>query len=1103
MTPTVLAGPERSKAAGRRWVLESSPLPAGARCNLDAQQQAVVDHRTGALLVLAGPGTGKTTTIVEAIAARIEGQGEDPGRILALTFGRRAAADLRDRLVTRLGGGQLPTVATFHSYAYGLLQQTASPQEFLDPPRLLSGAEEDVRIRELLVGAVADGTIAWPDDLQGAVGTLGLANEIRAVLARAKDLGLEPATLSRIGAQSNRPAWAALGELARQEAAVAVLQNVYDYAELMHRAVIRARSAEVAPSLARTYRAIYVDEYQDTDRLQVALLASLVGPQTALVAVGDPDQAIYGFRGADVTGISRFPEQFPTPDGRRAPIVVLGTTRRFGSAIRAAASSLLDGQLLPGVDPDLAREHRRGVCASPEPGSIEVQLFDGESARSAHIAQQIRRAHLYQGLDWSQMAILVRGHAQIPAVQRALLQQGVPVGVAADELPLRDEPAVAHLLMLLELACDPGRMSEQQAADLLLGPISDLDASDVRRLGRGLREEARRADPEVVPPTSDALLCELLRGEIDCPEREDLSLIADSVGRLRALLQAAHEQVAAGASTQDVLWTLWSGGSGRRLHAWPERLQRAALAGSRSAGHDLDAVIALFDAVERMQARYRGVLGIRNVLITLRQMQIPAEPIAERAVTGNVVRILTAHRAKGLEWDAVWILGAEEGTWPSLRPRGSVLEPDRLTPTGVGPGVHVGALLAEERRLFYVALTRARRMVVIAALAPGDGSAVPSRFIDDLGLPAPRRVSGWPRYPLSAAGLVARLREAVADPSTSPALRAAAVGQLARLALQVDDHGEPLVPAADPDTWWGLRESTAGERPVRPVQEPIALSGSSLESLNGCPLQWFLQHEVKAEVPRAPATKFGSVIHALADYVAKGEVPQDLDAIDAWVDRVWPDLRFEAAWQSQAERAQARLALARFLQYHQRAERTLVTTESELRSIVQVPTPDGTGEEVRLRGFLDRIEQDEAGRLVAIDLKNMRYPPADRDIPTHAQLGVYQLLLRRSGHEVGGAALVQLRVPATKDAPDPKVQVQPALPDDGPTWIELELGQAAQVVRDEEFWARPNPGCRMCAYRLVCPTQAQGQDLLGSQGVGPERVGSEGVGSQMLGGDRP
>ena len=149
---------------------------APASVELDADQRRVVEHRSGPLLVLAGPGTGKTTTIVEAIAARLT----DPhdalpaDAVLALTFGRRAALDLRDRIGSRIGGGVLPWVSTFHSFAYALLRQTASADEYLNPPRLMSGAEEDVRIRELLRGAVVDGSVDWPEDLMGALPTLGL-----------------------------------------------------------------------------------------------------------------------------------------------------------------------------------------------------------------------------------------------------------------------------------------------------------------------------------------------------------------------------------------------------------------------------------------------------------------------------------------------------------------------------------------------------------------------------------------------------------------------------------------------------------------------------------------------------------------------------------------------------------------------------------------------------------------------------------------------------------------------------------------------------------------------------------------------------------------
>jgi RecB family exonuclease len=193
---------------------------------------------------------------------------------------------------------------------------------------------------------------------------------------------------------------------------------------------------------------------------------------------------------------------------------------------------------------------------------------------------------------------------------------------------------------------------------------------------------------------------------------------------------------------------------------------------------------------------------------------------------------------------------------------------------------------------------------------------------------------------------------------------------------------------------------------------------------------------------------------------------------------VWRDLRFEAAWQSASERSEAREALSRFLVYHLRGDRVLLATEREYRAEISVPTTDGGSEAVRLRGFLDRIEQDGLGRTVAIDLKNIRKPASDTTLPSHAQLGVYQLLLRENGAEVGGAALVQLRVPATAGASDPKVQFQEPLGPESPTWVEIELGEAAELLRGEGFVAKPNSGCRFCAYRLVCPSQRQGEQVV-------------------------
>jgi superfamily I DNA/RNA helicase len=166
---------------------------------LDEAQQRVVDHKGGPLLVLAGPGTGKTTTIVEAVTDRIERRGADPDRILVLTFSRKAAAELRDRITARLGRTTSePLALTFHSYAYALVRR-----EFVlagdQPPRLLSAPEQLLEIRRMLRGEAADGAENWPERLRPALGTRGFAEELRDVLMRAAERGLDGKSLRQLG----------------------------------------------------------------------------------------------------------------------------------------------------------------------------------------------------------------------------------------------------------------------------------------------------------------------------------------------------------------------------------------------------------------------------------------------------------------------------------------------------------------------------------------------------------------------------------------------------------------------------------------------------------------------------------------------------------------------------------------------------------------------------------------------------------------------------------------------------------------------------------------------------------------------------------------
>lgn len=308
---------------------------------LDAAQRRVVEHGAGPpLLVLAGPGTGKTTTLVESVAARIA-RGGDPARVLVLTFSRKAAVELRDRMALRIGAARAPQATTFHSFCYALIRAHQDSDLFVEPLRLLSGPEQDVTVRELLAGQpdlerLGLAHVRWPDDLRACLTTRGFADEVRAVLARSRELGLGPGALDAFARRIGRPDWRAAAAFLAEYLDVLDLQGVLDYAELVHRAVLLARRPEVAERLAAQYDAVFVDEYQDTDPAQVRLLQALAGGGRTLVAFGDPDQSIYAFRGADVNGILDFPYAFPRADGRTAPVEVLRTSRRSGADLLAA-----------------------------------------------------------------------------------------------------------------------------------------------------------------------------------------------------------------------------------------------------------------------------------------------------------------------------------------------------------------------------------------------------------------------------------------------------------------------------------------------------------------------------------------------------------------------------------------------------------------------------------------------------------------------------------------------------------------------------------------------------------------------------------------------
>ncbi len=1074
-------GMDSTPAPAYRLVRRPVPTSSLAAPRLDDAQRRVVEHEGGPLLVLAGPGTGKTTTIVEAVAHRIEARGIDPERILALTFSRKAAAELRERITTRLHRTTKdPLAMTFHSYAYALVRR-----EFVlagdEPPRLLSAPEQLLEVRRMLRGEASDNPARWPERLRPALATRGFAEELKDLLLRATERGLDGRGLRQLGKRRGRDDWVAAAAFLDRYAARFDLAPVpaYDYAEIVRIAAALLGREQIRQRERDAYDVVLVDEYQDSDPAQEALLGALAGDGRELIAVGDPDQSIYAFRGADVRALTEFPERFRTAAGQPAPLIALHTCRRSGPVLLAASRRV--ARRLPRGPGGTATHRDLRPAQTATGGDIRVLIADSSAQEAALVADTLRRAHLADGVPWSSMAVLVRSAtAQVPLLRRALTAAGVPVTVAGDELPLADEPGTRPLLMLLRCALNPAALDEQTAAELLSGPLGGTDALGLRRLRRALGLLAAQADDEEDVPVRDPVARVLL-------DPRDLTLIPDNIAapaaKVADLIKTARDAIAADGNAEDVLWAIWSASG--LAERWQRASEQSGPAGAVSdwtgpaaaaADRDLDAVLALFDKA----AHFTATMPPGSPALfadSLSAQEIVATTLAERAAREDSVRILTAHRSKGLEWDVVVVAGVQEETWPDLRLRGSLLGVDELAEAAVSQDRHAtdvdtamlaARLLAEERRLFYVAITRARKTLVVTA-AGGEtpfvsaGDLRPSRFLtelagDDIEI---QRVADKGHRWLSVPSLVADLRRTATDTTRSPALRRAAAAELARLA----DAGAR---GANPRDWYALTELSDTGPIVAPGQT-VRLSPSQVESFTRCGLRWLLEAAVGAG--RSDVLRhLGTVIHAAAVLAATGASER---AVADRIDEIWHHLDFGSVWYSGKQRALAEKMVRKFLDWHASNPRELIAVEQALKVRIG---------QIEITGRVDRLEEDDKGRAVVVDLKTGGSAPREDELDRHPQLGVYQLAVllgafERFGlAEPGGAELVQVgKASLTARA---KIQRQHALADDpDPSWAKDLVETVAAGMAGPVFEARVNPGCRTCPVASCCPVHPEGEQV--------------------------
>ncbi|WP_175476912.1 UvrD-helicase domain-containing protein [Ruania alba] len=454
-------------------------------------------------VVHGAPGTGKTTT---ALLTFTEWVRQDPGAAVLLVPTRRRAAAVRDQVSARLQrttGAVL--VRTPASLAFTILRLRAS--HLGEPaPTLVTGPEQDQALAELLAGhAEREGApIGWPESVsRETLGLRAFRNELRDLLMRAAEAGLDGEGLTAWGERHHRPEWCAAGRVLTEYTQVMSLGQTtpdrgarYDAATIVDEAVLALRTWEdTVPDVPRPrWSLVLHDDYQDATLATARLLDTLVDDGARVAVFGDADLAVQQFRG----GVPALLHTASLPPGRDgawgATEHVLDDVHRHPAAVREAVTSLTASL------PSMAETRRRRARAEPGDGRVRAVLLSTDAQQVAYIARHLREQHVHADVPWSQMAVVVRSGSLVGAVRRGLRTAGVPLAMATPDRPLRDEPAVRPLLVSLRCAIT-GDVTPEDAAALLVSPIGGMDAVGVRALRRALRQAERRRAGSGTPRT--------------------------------------------------------------------------------------------------------------------------------------------------------------------------------------------------------------------------------------------------------------------------------------------------------------------------------------------------------------------------------------------------------------------------------------------------------------------------------------------------------------------------------------------------------------------------------------------------------------------------